>query len=87
MQNNKPERTCIACRTKGDKSLFIKVVLNKNGEVFVERTAKLDGRGAYICKNIDCAKLCKKNKALNRVFKRPIDDAVYEELLNEFTNK
>ena len=57
MQNNKPERTCIACRTKGDKSLFIKVVMNKSGEVFVERAAKLEGRGAYICKNIDCAKL------------------------------
>ena len=52
MQNKKPERTCIACRTKGDKSLFIKVVLNKNGEAFVERAAKLEGRGAYICKNI-----------------------------------
>jgi predicted RNA-binding protein YlxR (DUF448 family) len=87
MQNKKPERTCIACRTKGDKSLFIKVVLNKNGDAFVERAAKLDGRGAYICKNIDCAKLCKKNKALNRAFKRQISDSVYEELLNEFTDK
>ena len=87
MQNKKPERTCIACRTKGDKSLFVKVVLNKNGEVFIEKTEKLDGRGAYICKNINCAKLCKKNKALNRVFKRPIEESVYEELLNEFTNK
>ena len=86
MQNKKPERTCIACRTKGDKSLFIKVVLNKSGETFVERAVKLEGRGAYLCKNIECAKLCKKNRALNRVFKRPIDESVYEELLNEFTD-
>ena len=86
MQNKMPERTCIACRTKGDKSLFVKVVLNKSGEAFVERIAKLEGRGAYVCKNIECAKLCKKNKALNRVFKRSINDSVYEELLNEFTN-
>ncbi len=87
MQNTKPERTCIACRKKGDKSLFVKVVLNKNGEAKLERTAKLEGRGAYICKNIDCANLCKKNKALNRVFKRPIDESVYEELINELANK
>ena len=87
MQNKMPERTCIACRTKGDKSLFIKVVSNKNGQVFIEKDAKLDGRGAYVCKNIECAKLCKKNKALNRVFKRPIDDSVSEELLNEFTDR
>ena len=87
MQNKKSERTCIACRAKGDKSLFVKVVLNKNGEVFIEKSAKLEGRGAYICKNINCAQLCKKNKALNRVFKRPIEESVYEELLNEFTNK
>lgn len=87
MQKKLPERTCIACRKKGDKLLFIKVVLNKNGEASIERDAKLDGRGAYICKNIECASLCKKNRALNRVFKKNINESVYEELLNEFTNK
>ncbi len=87
MQKREPERTCISCRKKGDKSLFIKVVLNKNGDIAIERDSKLDGRGAYICKSETCAKLCKKNKSLNRVFKRNISENIYEELLNEFGNK
>ena len=82
-----PERTCIACRKKGDKSLFLKIVSNKNGEVCLERTVKLEGRGAYICNNESCANLCKKNRSLNRVFKKNISDEVYEEILNEFRNK
>ena len=87
MLGHKPERTCVVCRTKGDKSLFVKVVLNKNGEAMIERDKKLDGRGAYVCKNENCAKICKSKKSLNRVFKRNISEDVYEELLNEFTNK
>ena len=87
MQKREPERICIACREKGDKSLFLKVVLNKNGAVALERAAKLQGRGAYICKNEDCARACKKSKALNRVFKQNISEEVYEEILNEFRNK
>ncbi len=87
MQKREPERTCIACRKKGDKSLFLKVVLNKNGDVKIERDAKLDGRGAYICKNIDCAKACKKNRALNRVFKTNISEEIYGEILNEYENQ
>ena len=86
MQNRQPERTCIACRKKGDKSLFFKIVLNKNGEVKIEKDAKLEGRGAYICKNEDCAKNCKKSRALSRVFKRNISEDIYEEILNEFRN-
>ena len=84
---NKPERTCIACRSKGSKENFIKVVKNKTGEFMVERHKKLDGRGAYICKDESCIKICKTKKSLNRVFKQNIKDDVYEELLNEFTNK
>ena len=87
MQKREPERTCIACRKKGDKSLFVKVVLNKNGDAKIESGAKLEGRGAYVCKTAECVSACKKTKALNRVFKQNISDEVYEELLNEFGNK
>ena len=83
---NKPERTCIACRSKGSKENFIKIVKNKAGEFCVEKDKKLDGRGAYVCKNQDCVAKCEKTKALNRVFKTVVPQEVYEELKNEFTN-
>ena len=83
---NKPERTCIACRSKGSKENFVKVVKNKAGEFAIERDKKLDGRGAYICNTKECAEKCAKTRALNRVFKMVVPQEVYEELKNEFTN-
>lgn len=83
MSNHIPERTCIVCRKKGDKSNFIKIVKNKNGEILVEKNKKLDGRGAYICKNKDCLNACKKTKALNRTFKTTIPENIYEGIVND----
>ena len=77
-----PQRTCIVCRTKGEKNNFLKIVKNKNGNISIETDKKLDGRGAYICKNIECAKKCQKTKALNRVFKTEIDQNLYEDIAN-----
>jgi predicted RNA-binding protein YlxR (DUF448 family) len=83
---NIPERTCIACRKKGSKDNFIKIVKNKNNELQIEKDKKLDGRGAYMCKSQDCLKLCQKSRALNRVFKMLVPQEFYEELNNEFDN-
>lgn len=79
----KPERTCISCRKKGDKSCFIKVVLAKNGEIHIQYDKQLDGRGAYICKKQECLNKCVKTKALNRAFKTNLSEQIYEELLSE----
>lgn len=75
-----PERTCIVCRKKGDKSNFFKVVLNKSGEVAILGETQLCGRGAYICKNAECILKAKKTRALSRVFKTSIPDEIYGEL-------
>jgi len=83
MAKHEPERTCIVCRLKGDKSNFYKFVKNKNGDIARETDKKLDGRGAYICKNIECIKKCIKTKAFNRVFKSNIPQNFYEDLENE----
>ena len=80
---SKPERTCIVCRTKGSKDNFLKIVKNKNGEFAIEREVRLDGRGAYICKNKECYEKCIKTKAFNRAFKTSVPVSLYEELKNE----
>lgn len=80
---SKPERTCIVCRKKGSKENFLKIVKNKNGEFSIERDVRLDGRGAYICKNNECFEKCLKTKALNRAFKTNVPVSLYEELKDE----
>ena len=49
-----PQRTCMGCSEKKDKKEFIRIVKNKNNEINIDKTGKLEGRGAYICDNIQC---------------------------------
>ncbi len=79
-------RTCVACRKKGSKEEFIKVIFNKNKQIFIADNLHHDGRGAYICKSRDCLLKCYKTKALNKVFKSPISEEFYKELIEKFGN-
>lgn len=75
-----PQRKCINCGNLYDKNDLLRVVNNKDLGVVIDETGKLNGRGAYICKNNECLADVRKNNKLNRVFKQKIDDKLYEEL-------
>ena len=48
-----PQRSCIACRTTGDKRELVRIVRGPE-RVEVDLTGKKPGRGAYICRNLAC---------------------------------
>ena len=83
----KPLRMCIVCRNMKTKPELMRVVKNKDGEVFIDETFKANGRGAYICKNEECIKKCIKTKTLNKAFKCQIEDALYNKILEENIGK
>lgn len=78
-----PERTCIVCKAKKTKNHLIRIVLNKNGEINVEKNSKLDGRGAYICNGTECVEKLIKTRALNRTFKRNFSEQEYNNLIDK----
>ena len=47
------QRTCIGCNTKKNKNDLIRIVKDKNGIIKIDNTGKMQGRGAYICNNIE----------------------------------
>ncbi len=49
-----PQRSCIGCNTKKDKKDLIRIVKNKDGNISIDKTGKANGRGAYICNNVEC---------------------------------
>ena len=49
-----------------------------------KREGKKSGRGAYICKNIECLNTAVKQRRLEKSFKCQIDNSVYEQLKEEF---
>lgn len=78
----KPIRKCIACGVSREKNELIRVVKNKEGEVFLDKTGKANGRGAYICNSSSCLEKVIKSKALNRVFSSEISEEAYQSLVN-----
>ena len=78
-----PQRKCIVCQDRENKRELMRIVKNKDGEIFIDLTGKANGRGAYICKCSECLKKAIKSKALNRAFKIEVPDEVYEKLLLE----
>ena len=81
------QRTCMGCNSKKDKKELIRIVINKEGEISVDKTGKLSGRGAYICDNIECLEKLEKSKRLERVFETKIDNEIYNNLRSVIINK
>ena len=75
-----PQRTCMGCNEKKDKKQLIRIVKNKENEISIDKTGKANGRGAYICDNIECLEKLIKTKRLERVFDMKISDEIYENL-------
>ena len=75
-----PQRTCIGCNEKRDKNVLIRIVKNNRGEIFIDKTGRQDGRGVYICENIECMKKAIKDKKIEKSFKISISEEIYENL-------
>jgi|YNPMSStandDraft_1061717.scaffolds.fasta_scaffold56970_2 predicted RNA-binding protein YlxR (DUF448 family) len=49
-----PLRTCVACRAVRAKRELIRIVRTPDGRICVDSTGKMNGRGAYLCRNRRC---------------------------------
>ena len=80
MNKTQPQRTCMACNQKKDKKELLRVVKNKENIVSVDQTGKQEGRGAYICKNIECLEKVIKSKRLEKALDTKISQEIYENI-------
>ncbi len=83
MNKRRRPRTCVACKAEKPKKELIRVVRSPEGRVYVDLTGKGQGRGAYVCSNIDCIELARKKDLLSRALKVEVPREVYEELLKK----
>lgn len=82
-----PMRMCLGCNEMMPKRELIRVVKSKEGEVSLDLTGKKSGRGAYICKNIDCFKKARKAHRFERTFACQISDDIYDCMEGELENE
>lgn len=84
---NIPQRTCIGCNIKKDKNEFIRIVKDNQNNISIDKTGKANGRGAYICDNIECLEKAIKSKKIEKSFKMQIDENVYNDLRGVISGK
>lgn len=65
---NQPERTCIGCRKKGQRSELLRVVAGGSGSptVLVDERRRMAGRGAWLHPSEKCLALAVKRRAFGR---------------------
>lgn len=81
MKNRKiPMRSCVVTREKLPKQELLRVVKDVDGNVIVDISGKINGRGAYIKKDIAVLDKAIKSKILERQLETAISDSVYEEI-------
>ncbi|MDE5547724.1 MAG: YlxR family protein [Clostridia bacterium] len=83
-QKKIPLRTCIACREEKPKKEMLRIVRSADGEIRLDFSGKLPGRGAYICNGESCIKKLNKYKLLNKTFSADVSAEIYTRIEEEF---
>lgn len=81
-----PQRQCIGCREMKNKKDLIRILKTDEEGIIIDVTGKKNGRGAYICPNAECLERAAASKGLERSFKMPVEQSVYENLKKELEN-
>ena len=79
-QRKIPLRTCVVTGEKLDKQKLLRIVRDKEKNVKVDLTGKMNGRGAYIKKDVNVLNEAIKKKSLERKLECTISDEVYDEI-------
>ncbi len=75
-----PLRKCVVTQEMMPKKQLIRIVRNKEGEVFIDETGKKNGRGAYMTKKLDIIEKAQKDQVLNRHLNTNVDETIYHQL-------
>ena len=87
MKNKKiPMRSCVVTKEKLPKQELLRIVRTTDMNVVIDDTGKINGRGAYIKKDIDVLDKAIKSKALERHLEVSISDELYDEIRNKIEN-
>ena len=79
-----PLRKGTGCGEMKPKKELVRVVKSPEGEVSLDLTGRKPGRGAYVCPRVDCLRLARKARRLEKAFSCPIPAEVYDRMEEEF---
>ena len=74
---------CAGCKEQKLKKELVRVVRSPEGEISLDLTGKKSGRGAYICRSLNCLKQARKARRLERSLSCKIPEEVYDQMEEE----
>ena len=77
-----PFRTCVVTKESLPKEELLRIVRTPVGTVEIDETGKVNGRGAYIKRDLSVLEQAKKSKILEKRLECTIEESVYEEIKN-----
>jgi len=77
-----PKRLCIGCGERKEQADLLRIV-HTDSELFVNDGKRMDGRGAWICRNPECAGKMIRRKGLDRSFHTHFSDSAYSRIREE----
>ena len=78
-----PLRTCVGCRSQKSKMQLIRVVLSPDGVICIDPSGKMNGRGAYLCRDSQCLEAAIRNHGLEKAFRKGLPDETLSRLRME----
>ena len=75
------KRTCVITRQIYNRKQLFRVVKDKDGNISIDLSYNVKGRGAYISKDIDVITKAKKKDALSRALRHKVDESIYDQLI------
>ena len=78
-----PLRKCTGCGEMKPKKELVRVIKNVEEQILMDLTGKMNGRGAYVCRQEECLKKAIKTKAIERSLGVSVSDEIYEQLKKE----
>ncbi|MGO3733201.1 MAG: RNase P modulator RnpM [Vagococcus sp.] len=82
-----PMRKCVVSNDMKPKKDMIRIVRSKEGQVSIDPSGKLSGRGAYLSIDPEVVQLSWDKKILDRVLETELADEFYKELLDFVTHQ
>ena len=76
-------RKCVGCGEMKPKKELMRILRTESGEFIVDAAGKKNGRGAYICRSVECFRQAVRSKGLERSFTQEIPQEVYDKLEKE----
>lgn len=80
-----PMRMCLGCGEMKPKRDLIRIVKSKDGDISLDLTGKKSGRGAYICRDVNCLRQAHSKHKLEKSFSCAIETEVYDRLESELS--